>query len=62
MFAKDYPMAPKSSGDKPHLGPEDFNEGPAAAARFRSAVSRLASLPKSSVPDANPKIKHRKKK
>jgi len=59
-------MPPKSSsgGEKPHLGPEDFNEGPAAAARFRSAVSHLAALPKSAVPDSHPvpKAKHRKKK
>jgi len=34
-------MALKSSGDKPHLGPEDFNEGPAAATRFLSAARRL---------------------
>ncbi|MGD0462742.1 MAG: hypothetical protein ABSB74_09655 [Tepidisphaeraceae bacterium] len=45
-------MPPKSSSSlgKPHLGPEDFNEGPAAAARFRAAVAHIAALPKSAVP------------
>jgi hypothetical protein len=49
-------MPPKSSSSlgKPHLGPEDFNEGPAAAARFKAAVNRLASLPKSAASDSSP--------
>jgi hypothetical protein len=57
-------MAPKSSRDlgKPHTGPADFNEGPAAADRFRSAISRLATLPKSAVTDPHPKPKRPKKK
>jgi hypothetical protein len=59
-------MAPKSSSSlgKPHLGPEDFNEGPAAAARFKAAVGYLAALPKSEVSNAHhhSKAKHRKKK
>jgi hypothetical protein len=58
-------MPPKSSSlGKPHLGPEDFNEGPAAAERFRSAVGHLAALPKSAIPNGHvhPKAKHRKKK
>jgi DNA (cytosine-5)-methyltransferase 1 len=59
-------MAPKSHSSlgKPHLGPEDFNEGPAAAARFKAAVGHLATLPKSAVPSHHPqpKAKRRKKK
>jgi hypothetical protein len=40
-------MPPKSSsgGEKPHLGPEDFNEGPQAAARFLSAARQLFKSP-----------------
>jgi len=58
-------MPPKSSSSlgKPHLGPEDFSEGPAAAARFKAAVGHLASLPKSAVPAPTPPPhKSRKKK
>jgi hypothetical protein len=50
-------MVPKSSTDgrdKPHLGPQDFHEGPQAAARFRSAVTHIAALPKSVVPPHKP--------
>ena len=37
-------------GDKPHTGPTDFNEGTEAAARFRHALTHLATVPKAAAP------------
>jgi hypothetical protein len=57
-------MPPKSSSSlgKSHLGPEDFNEGPQAAARFKAAVSHIAALPKSAVPRPQPQHRSNKRK
>jgi len=41
---------PRNSSDKPHLGPQDFHEGPQAVARFVAALTHIARLPKSAVP------------
>jgi len=38
----------------PHAGLQDFDEGPAAANKFRAAIERIAVLPKSVAPRAQP--------
>jgi hypothetical protein len=44
-------------------GPADIHEGPTAAAKFRAALTRIASLPKSAAPRPQPHHrKHAKKK
>jgi hypothetical protein len=51
-------MPPKSSSPlgRPHLGPEDFNEGPEAAARFIAACSHLFKVrPPKTKPKSNRK-------
>jgi hypothetical protein len=57
-------MAPRphDSSDQPHNGPADYHEGPAAAKRFRDALTILAHPPKSAArPQTHRKGKSRKK-
>ena len=56
------PRRSSNGADRPHTGPEDFNSGPQAAAKFRAALGHLAALPKSAVTNGHSKAKNRKKK
>jgi hypothetical protein len=53
-------VAPKSSNEKPHLGSQDFNEGPEAASRFLSAARHIFKAP-SRKPKTKPTRKNRKR-
>lgn len=47
---------------KPRTSPADYNEGPAAAERFKAAIGHLANVPPAAVPRPEPQPRRPAKK
>jgi hypothetical protein len=45
----------------PHTGPQDFNEGPQAAANFKALTQRILTTPKAALVKDAPKKPAKKK-